>query len=323
MRTLPLISLLALCGCWSDAEHLNPLDPLSAEFENVGAIDGTVADRGFRPLEGVVVSLSPGGATATTNAAGQFIFDAVEPGSYTLAASREDLEPEAANVVVTLATSTTTSLTLNHLPSVSSGTMVTSHISRWWPANDLYRLDIAVDVADADGIVDIGGVSLSLPHLSFAVDLQPSAPAGTFSITLSEEEIPGSTVHELSGHPFYFSVTDQFGSSVTDGPWFISRIIDYEPETSSPSGSQEVPGGTPLLTWVVADVPFSHTYLVEVYRVDAGVETRVLLTDGIDGSSNSVQLSEALATGQYYWTVSVVDGFGNRSRSREAGFIVP
>jgi len=178
-------------------------------------------------------------------------------------------------------------------------------------------------VTDDDGLVDIAGVSVSIPEISFEVALQPTSPPGTFSVSLTEDEIAGATLHELAGRDFVFDVTDQFGSSVTSGPWYISRIIDYEPETATPSGSQEVPGGTPLLTWVSADVPFSHTYTVEVYRVDGGVETRVLTESAVPSSSTSYQLVDALATGQYYWTVSVVDAFGNRSRSREAGFIVP
>jgi hypothetical protein len=34
-------------------------------------------------------------------------------------------------------------------------------------------------------------------------------------------------------------------------------------------------------------------------------------------------VAEPLPTGQYYWTVSVLDAFGNQSRSKEAAFRIP
>src|SRR5690606_28123697 len=87
-------ALLVASGC-SEAEHLNPLDPLSPDFENVGVVEGLVTDRGFAPLGGVEARLEPLGITTQSAADGTFSFGGVAPGDYTLALSGSGLQSTA------------------------------------------------------------------------------------------------------------------------------------------------------------------------------------------------------------------------------------
>ncbi|NNE34062.1 MAG: carboxypeptidase regulatory-like domain-containing protein [Rhodothermales bacterium] len=323
MRIGFLIPLFLLGGCWEDAIHSNPLDPLSPEYIDAGSIDGIVTDRGFNSISEVIISLTPGGQTATTTTDGRFVFDSVPPGVYTLTASGNGLEAAMSEVTVVANATASVSQTINLLPAVTGVDLTTLHVSRWWPQDDLFRLDARAAVSDGDGLVDVAGVELSIIDIQFSQPLQATTEAGVFELSLTEEDLGGIALHSLLGKPLELVVTDQFGSSATSGPVFLTRIVDFVPETDSPTGSQEIPGGNPLLTWNAADTPFVHTYQIDVFRVDDDVDTNVYMLENVPSSELSVQLSENFAVGQYYWTCSVVDEYGNRSRSKEAGFVVP
>lgn len=319
----PLIALVvvfATAAC--DAPHSNPLDPLSPDFENVGVLEGTVTNRSFEPIADVTVTRLPDGATTTTQPDGTFTFGGVAPGPYTVVVAGTGLVADTTSVHVELAQVTSHAFILNALPAVTDAALTTVHISRWWPAQDLFRLDVETGVSDPDGLADVSGVSLDIPAAGYATALQPSTEAGVFVASLTEADV-GTSLHGLLGRDILVTVTDQAGGSISAGPWYLTRIIDYVPETISPSASQEVPGGSPLLEWEAAQVPFEHEYRVDVYRVDDDVATIVYTVHELADSQLSHQVADTLPVGSYYWTISVVDEYGNRSRSREAGFLVP
>lgn len=57
----------------------------SSEYDFFTSIHGTVIDETtIEPMEGVLVSLSPGGVSKTTDAAGYFEFTNLEAGQYTI-----------------------------------------------------------------------------------------------------------------------------------------------------------------------------------------------------------------------------------------------
>ncbi len=85
-KVLPwLVALLALgmvfvIGCGGDD------DDDDDDVVTDGAIHGTVADVAGNPLEGVVLTAAPTGGTRTTEAAGTFQFNDLDPGVYTVTA---------------------------------------------------------------------------------------------------------------------------------------------------------------------------------------------------------------------------------------------
>jgi hypothetical protein len=200
--------------------------------------------------------------------------------------------------------------------------LTTVHVSRWWPQEDLFRLDASATASDPDGLADVAGVTLLIPVLSMESALQPTPDPGVFALSLTETDL-GATLHSLLGRDLTITVSDQVGATHVAGPYFLSRIIDIVPETTEPSGSQEVPGGSPLLVWPPTAIPFDHTFQIDVYRVDENVSTNIYTVGDIEPGELSFQVADTFPTGTYYWTLSIVDEFGNRSRSKEAGFLVP
>jgi predicted AAA+ superfamily ATPase len=70
----------------ADTAWLVPPDV--AQEQLLSAIAGHVLDEGNVPLSGVTVRLSPGGQAVTTGVDGEFAFDNLSPGTYTLAPSK-------------------------------------------------------------------------------------------------------------------------------------------------------------------------------------------------------------------------------------------
>jgi TolB protein len=90
-----LIFLFAASGCDSDDRLTSPdEDPMAAtpDFQpggkKSGAIGGTVSAAHFGPLAGVAVTVTPGGKTATTGAAGTYEIGKLAAGGYSVALSR-------------------------------------------------------------------------------------------------------------------------------------------------------------------------------------------------------------------------------------------
>lgn len=335
MRTVSLtglaafVGLLAAAGCLGDAPHDNPLDPLSESYREVGAVAGQVT-RLYQndPVAGADVVLTPleagGGAAfvARTGSDGRFALDDVPAGTYRLAAEAGGYVPAADTVAVSLGARVERALRLDGRPVVTAA-LRTVHVSRWWPEEDLYLLEVDADVADPDGAIDVEAVWLEMDGAGFALPLQLTPVAGRFAATVDAGALPSGSLHAAVGQPFVVRVRDRAGVVEGTAGQTLARIIEETPVTASPQGLALVAEPRPVLSWEPAALPFPFTYRVDVVRVvEANLQTVVQTVEGLGPETTTLQVPEALPRGTYYWTLSVVDAFGNRSRSKEAGFQV-
>jgi hypothetical protein len=79
--------------------------------------------------------------------------------------------------------------------------------------------------------------------------------------------------------------------------------------------------------WTPPTVTFNYTNTLAIARVDAGTETVVWTYTGLNFFYEQIQFpgdasGQTLPPGNYVWTISVVDEFGNYCRSKEASFVV-
>lgn len=317
--------LVLASGCLGEVEHSNPLDPLAPGFEAVGGIQGVTTQYypPFRPLSGVAVVLEPGGWITRSDAEGRYAFSGLPVGTYTLQADKPGFVAHTDTVLaVVLGERAEVDIRLDGLPRISQIRLSTHHVSRWWPQQDLYFLNIEAEVEDPDGVADLRAVWLEIPDFQFIDTLQTTPTPGRFTGTFNARDLPGASLHALLGHAIVPMLQDQTGAITAWSAQTLSRIIDTTPQTEGPQEQEIVSNARPDLRWLPANVPFRHQYQVDIVRVDANIQTLVQSYTGISSDSTRLQAAEPLPTGTYFWTVLIEDDFGNRSRSKEAGFII-
>ncbi len=83
------------------ASALMLLMPLAARAQpNVGTVRGSVVAADSSPVQGASVTLSPGGRTVRTDAAGSFVFGGLAPQAYVLEARLVGAAPSSSPVIV-------------------------------------------------------------------------------------------------------------------------------------------------------------------------------------------------------------------------------
>ena len=321
-----MLMLLASTGCLSDAKHTNPLDPNTEGFRKVGSIEG----RTIRfypphpPIEGAEVRLSPGPYVARSDGDGTFAFDGIPEGAYQITAEKDGFRSFADTVTVRLGDRTTdVRVPLNGMPVIANSSVRTIHVSRWWPQEDLFVLEISADVADPDGVGDIESAWVEIPAFDFVLPLAETGVVGRYARTVPADSLPVPSLHGLEGVDLVFHAQDAVGFVNESAPESIVRVIDYVPVAVDPQGLASVDSGRPNLAWEDAGLPYAFTYRIDIVRDEANVQAVVETITDIPSDVTSYVVEGPLMQGTYFWTVSVVDSFGNRSRSKEAGFVVP
>ncbi len=164
------------------------LDPVLAQTGAVGAVRGSIYDIDYEaPLGGVRVSIVEALLTTVSDTAGNFVFDSVPPGSYTLTFSRDGYVRETRRDVV-----------------VTAGRL-----------NDLGRVEMGTIVVDMPEMVVTGGDLLA--NSEFAL-LEIRAADVTFTDAISAETFSKAGVGDVAG-----AVRLVTGVSVVDGKYATVR----------------------------------------------------------------------------------------------------
>lgn len=314
---------VALCGCLGEVEHSNPLDPNAPGFDSVGTISGQTT-RYYPPFTAVQdADVQLGGHAVRSDEDGRFVFRNVPAGEYFLSAKADGFKSPVDTVTVALGTSVDElSVRLDGLPVILYTAVRSVRISRWFPTEDLFMLDVVAIVEDPDGISDIDSVWFEIPAQGFESGLDDARVAGRFEDDLNVADLSVESLYALQGSEFLLFAQDQVGFVVESDPTHIFRVIDYTPVAVEPQGQITLLDNTPTLSWEDAALPYPYTYQLDVFRDQANVQTRVDQITDIPADQLSYELETPLPAGTYFWTVWVVDQHGNRSRSKEAGFII-
>lgn len=260
-----------------------------------------------------------------TDDAGQFALADVPAGPYTVAAEQEGFAGEMDTVTIAAGAVAETMIQLDALPVVTEQRVRSMHILRWPPLDPVFQLEVEAAAEDPDRPQDLAGAALVVPSLGFSADLEETEPGtGVFAATFDERELPAPGVEALLGQTLRIEARDVSGNVGLSPPHSLVRVIEQAPQTLSPQEGEVVDSARPTLVWQPAQLPFTFTYRVDVFVVNAAsIPMLVDRHDGIDPNQTSLQVQQELASGEdHFWTLWVVDAFGNRSRSREAGFFV-
>ena len=96
-------------------------------------------------------------------------------------------------------------------------------------------------------------------------------------------------------------------------------MISPTPLALSPEDLTLLSNDLPEFTWEPISLAYPFSYRIDIVRVDQNIQSLVQTISDIPSTAVSMQATDTLASGEYFWTISIVDEFGNMSRSREAG----
>lgn len=123
----------------------------------------------------------------------------------------------------------------------------------------------------------------------------------------------------VAGKPFFIGFMTQNGDEIELDPVYMFRVILETPQLVTPQG-RDTTFVTPVLEWESFHAPFEFQYLATVWRNEAEFEVQIWNSDSLTPDTSQVMVDIPLPTGNYYWTLFVIDTYGNYSRSKEGEF---
>jgi len=190
------------------------------------------------------------------------------------------------------------------------------HSSQWFPAEDIYAMEVTVSGASA-GFAD--SVNLVYQDTIF----YPLNKTGNlWRQCLESSSFPAESIFDLIGVSFYADLFFGLNDTVSTDYACLYRIIEEVPVTDRPAGNEIAPA-SPVFSWLPMNMPFSYTYAISLYHVSyTGFVTQIDYIQNISSDSTTFTYQDTLPAGSYYWTIALVDIFNNLSRSKEAAFTV-
>ena len=319
---LILISLLS--SSFNNADRDNPLDPQTKNYQDSGNLQGYVYTyyAPFQPIESAIITIFPELKSTVTDENGSFSFANLSPGNYQIKVNFPNFTPDSALVQVYPNKTTSHRFNLDGLPQLDSLNLTTSYRHQPWPLEPDRLLECIAHVSDPDGPADIASVSVIIPDFEFKGTLQISETVGLYQKRYEEHHLPVKQIEELFGHSFFIEITDKVGQIKQFGPHYLIRLIEDEPKIDSPQGSVQV-GQNPTLKWYYLYLPFSYTFKIEIFQIiDQSLYIPILSVSNLSSDTLEYKVIVQLLPGSYLWTISVVDQFGNWSRSKPATFQV-
>lgn len=318
MKPFLLVGLLLfVAGCLAEADHSNPLDPLSDDYVGGGVVGRVVTDGpDGSPVGGVVVRLERTGASGgeearivMTDAQGGFRFTRVEPGAYGLTASKAGYAERVRTLTVT-DEAAEVQVALNGLPEIVDVSFVTV-LQKQFIQQPTLSIEAAMQVTDPDTNPVFDSTWVSFPELGVGFPLQPTETDGVFAATVRVGQALGiNDSKRLVGLRPLFHVRDAAGAedSLRGAP--IVHVFTEPLQIESPPDFSVQPPSLNTLSWVRVDSPFSLDYRVTL-RDAQGV---LLDTTVVD--QRFLPLQTPLGPGEYTWFVVAIDIFGNRNVGR-------
>jgi hypothetical protein len=308
---------LFLLNCSFDAPRDNPLDP------NLGGnIWGRVLSRNAYGIADVEISIPDADVITYTDTSGNFGLYVLPEDSMYVFFTHDSYSPESAIIAPKISEIDTIIVELNGLPYFIDCKVTTHYYDRNLPAGPLYFCELSAITGDIDGDIDIESVLVEIPALSYSQRLNYDPDIQMFMHKLYADELPGMTLEALVGKQIFFEVIDKDNTVVRSSPYYISRIMYQSPDIIFPSGGLDILTVDTTFIWHKYDYGFGVYYHGEIVRIISGGPAGVAFEFEVlsqNDTTYNVSVS-VLDPGEYYWTLEVIDDFGNSARSKEERF---
>jgi hypothetical protein len=311
-------------SCTPDAPRSNPLDPYHQESAVSGVqMNGFVVRKTapFLPLPLCDVFILPENKFTATNEQGRFVFSGLQAGDHQLLIHKTGYDSSRIVIPADSLLGADLFVYMNAKPSINNLSIHSEYIDQWWP-NPFLAVVVEATAQDPDGVGDLQIPWLNIAGYDTTLYLSATSQPDSFVLILEEEGFSGNDLFDIVGKPMVLTVQDGNASRVVKNDEKLIRIISPSPVADSPTGLA-VADSSPLFNWQPFIVSYRFRYVVSIYFIRAGVPVLMFQSGPLLTQQRSFQFVDTLATGTYFWTVSVLDEFGNIGRSKEASFIVP
>jgi len=269
-------------------------------------------------IAGALVTIQPSGVAGLTNSAGAFSISGVPAGNVRIIASRSGYLTDTVDTKSLVGSESKADIHLDAMPVVGACQVVTRKIDQWWP-HAVYSALVSGTVTDPDGLGDITGAALQVDTMKFAMTYIPAQQV--YQVSVDAANLPQGSLEWMVGKSFTVIARDRIGATTVGKSFSVTRIIQDAPIPIFPT-ALDTATASPELFWTQPTLQFPYSYKLELFRLDQGVPSLLWSVSNLSPSLSNFQYPERLSTGLFFWTISVVDEFGNLSRSKEASFIV-
>jgi len=318
--------VLLISGCVGDAPRDNPLDPLSGSYQGKGHVTGRVVVAGQSTgIPRATIALTGTALFTVTDSDGYFVVHDLAAGIHQFICTAEKFSADTFAVEVRSGHTASIVRNLNGAPLIVSSSILTRKIDLYFPSPQ-YFVDIAAEVSDPNSITELDSVWFEVDTLRFP--LSYSVDSKTFITTIYKYQFPTNTIQWLVGKPLRITARDAKGAIGTGEVFYVTRVIENTAAPTYPSSfNNDTTGTAPVFKWLPPDVTFNFSYTLFLSRVDGGVPTQIWSMPGINSFFEEFAYPSGtgvpvLTAGNYSWSVSVVDDFGNIARSKESSFVI-
>jgi hypothetical protein len=329
MKHYSLIFLLFFLqnGCVDDAPHDNPLDPSSESYVSTGSVSGRIIITNTNTgLSSADVWNETAAVSVTTDSNGHFSFGTLPAGAHKFIAAKQNFTNDTFTVTVQNGTGVSVIRSLNGAPIVTYQQILTRKIDQYFPSPQ-YFVEITATVTDPNGIAELDSVWFGVDSLRYP--LTYSVTTKNFHATIYKYDFPTNSIQWLVGKPLTIVSRDLHKAVNLSAPFYVTRVIENEASPIYPSSvnNDTVKVDSLYFKWSPPNVTYNYSYSLSLSRVDAGTQTVVWTLPGVnsfyeDYAFYSHPNTPALIAGNYVWTVSMVDDFGNYGRSKESAFVI-
>ena len=312
-------TFLILQNCIPEAPHDNPLDPSHFSSVNSSSVTGSVSTL-YPPhtqLPDVTVFVKEAGRIVQTNNTGNFQIDNLNPGNYTVIASKENYQSDTLTVFLQTKTNLEIGpIYMNAVPQLKDIKYFSEIKSTIFSIDPLKNVVVDISVEDYDGVEDIDSVYAWAPDFSFKRAIDINDPDG---LVIQQTDSLGFNLDNLLESPLYIILKDKPGFKTTAGPFFIHRFITQNPVPVSPI-DLEVALQPLFFTWEKVEHPYSFTYEINIVRHISNTREEVFKKTGISPNETSFSFNQILDNGFYFWQIAIRDNQNNLNQSIEAIF---
>ena len=188
-----------------------------------------------------------------------------------------------------------------------------------WGSIPYFALEIDVTVNDSDGVervwVEFGEMEIGSLQRVNNLNWNGHFP---------ESNLNGYRLGEFIGYPFTLHHLDSAHFVSVSESFYLARVIYDAPIIVSPDNYELLQSDLPLLEWESYEADFSYSYKVEIWHLPEEASEGVLVyqVENISSEFTIHQVDEPLSSEPQYlfWTITIVDEFGNEARSLTASF---